>query len=131
VPGQQILRRPEQGAGLSELVFGSLKEAQRRVVARSLTPPSEQGGMNWRREDRQKGRGGWCHDPNKKGIRKMKIYLKPLPAGEVLVTCGFCVRAYVHSDDHPTCPECGMNRPYDPDPTAVQLVLPPAGPFGK
>jgi hypothetical protein len=40
---------------------------------------------------------------------------------EILVICGFCLRGYLYTDEAPRCPECGINQPFDPDPTWMIL----------
>lgn len=40
---------------------------------------------------------------------------------EILVICGFCLRGYLYTDESPRCPECGVNQPFDPDPSWMIL----------
>jgi hypothetical protein len=61
----------------------------------------------------------------RQGEETMKLYVKALNENEVLVTCGFCLKKYLFSDDWPQCPECGFTQPFDPDPSALILVIPP------
>jgi hypothetical protein len=55
----------------------------------------------------------------------VKLFVKPLNEDEILVTCGFCLRKYLQTDGQQQCPECGFTRPFDPDPTALILRMPP------